>query len=123
MMKSFAGGADHIYLSLGATDFRKQTNGLAVIISLQFQLNPHEGNSIFLFCNKRKNALRALRWDGNGFILATKVLINDLKFQWPKTSGEVRNISFQQLEWLLAGLVIDQKKVLPDMVDTADFQY
>lgn len=123
MMKHMADRADHIYLALEAADFRKQTNGLAAIISLQFRLNPHDGNCVFLFCNKRKNALRVLRWDGNGFILATKTLINELKFQWPKTTEEVRDISYQQLEWLLTGLVIDQKKVLPDAVDTTKFQY
>lgn len=92
MMRHVADGADHIYLALGATDFRKQQNGLTSLVALKFKLNPHSGANVFLFCNKRHNSLRALRWDGNGFILVTKSLSNEMKFQWPKSQGEVRDI-------------------------------
>lgn len=33
-----------------------------------------------------------------------------MKFQWPRTPDEVKEISFQQVEWLLQGLEIEQKK-------------
>lgn len=113
MMKHIADGADHIYLALGATDFRKQQGGLVSLVALKFKLDPHSGRSVFLFCNKRHNALRALRWDGNGFILVTKSLSEEMKFQWPKNQGEIRDISKRQLEWLLSGLQVDQKKHIP----------
>lgn len=119
MMRHIADGADHIYLALGATDFRKQQNGLISLVALKLKLDPHAGASVFLFCNKSHNALRALRWDGNGFILVTKSLSEEMKFQWPKNQGEVRNITRRQLEWLLEGLQIDQKKAHPDNVDTS----
>jgi transposase len=48
-----------------------------------------------------------LRWDRNGFILLTKVLSDDMKFQWPKNQGEIRNITKRQMEWLLEGLQIE----------------
>lgn len=119
MMRHIADGADHIYLALGATDFRKQQNGLTSLIALKFKLDPHSGASVFLFCNKRHNSLRALRWDGNGFILVTKLLSDEMKFQWPKSQNEVRDITRRQLEWLLEGLEIDQKKAHPDNIDTS----
>ena len=37
-------------------------------------------------------------------------LLDDLKFQWSRTPDEVKEISFQQVEWLLQGLEIEQKK-------------
>lgn len=119
MMRHIADGAEHIYIALDATDFRKQQNGLAALVALKFKLDPHSGASVFLFCNKRHNALRALRWDGNGFILVTKSLFNDMKFQWPRSQGEVRDITRRQLEWLLQGLQVDQKKAYPDSIDTS----
>jgi len=119
MMQHIADGAEHIYLALGSTDFRKQQNGLASLVSLKFKLDPH-GASVFLFCNKRHTSLRALRWDGNGFILVTKWLSDEMKFQWPKNQGEVRDITKRQLEWLLEGLQIDQKKAHPESIDTSD---
>ena len=33
-----------------------------------------------------------------------------MKFQWPKDEKEVDEISEKQLEWLLEGLEIEQKK-------------
>jgi len=33
-----------------------------------------------------------------------------MKFQWPRNPDEVKEISFQQVEWLLQGLKIEQKK-------------
>ena len=53
MMQHIADGAEHIYLALGTTDFRKQQNGLATWVALKFTLDPHAGASVFLFCNKR----------------------------------------------------------------------
>lgn len=123
MMKHIAERADHIYLALGATDFRKQQNGLISLIALKFKLDPYYGASVFLFCNKRHNSLRALRWDGNGFILVTKILSGEMKFQWPKSQCEVRDITSRQLEWLLEGLQIDQKKVHPGTIDTSDMVF
>lgn len=122
-MQHIADEAEHIYLALGATDFRKQQNGLAALVALKFKLDPHTGTSVFLFCNKRHNALRALRWDGNGFILVTKTLSDEMKFQWPKNQGEVRDITKRQLEWLLEGLQVDQKKAHPDSIDTVGIIY
>lgn len=118
MMRHIADGAEHIYLALGFTDFRKQQNGLSALVSLKFNLNPYSGANVFLFCNKRRSSLRALRWDGNGFILVTKSLANNMKFQWPKTEGDIRNITKQQIQWLLDGLEIDQKKALKQTIDT-----
>lgn len=118
-MQHIADGAEHIYLALGATDFRKQQNGLASLVALKFKLDPHSGTSVFLFCNKRHNSVRALRWDGNGFILVTKTLSDEMKFQWPKNQGEVRDVTRRQLEWLLEGLQVDQKKAHPDSIDTS----
>jgi transposase len=123
MMQHIADGTEHIYLALGATDFRKQQSGLVSLVALKFKLDPHSGASVFLFCNKRHNSLRALRWDRNGFILVTKSLSEDMKFQWPKNQGEVRDITRRQLEWLLQGLQIDQKKAYPDNVDTTGIIY
>ncbi|MHB0929540.1 MAG: IS66 family insertion sequence element accessory protein TnpB [Saccharofermentanales bacterium] len=123
MMRHIADGAEHIYLAIGVTDFRKQQNGLTSLVALKFNLNPHTGTNVFLFCNKRHNVLRALRWDGNGFLLVTKSLVDEMKFQWPRTEGEVRDITSCQLEWLLQGLQIDQKKAHKNDVDTSKLIY
>jgi len=102
--------AEHIFIAVGPTDFRKHIKGLVAIVNLQFKLDPYSDRCVFIFCNKRRNSIRVLRYDKNGFILASKKLLDGMKFQWPKSPSEQKEITFQQLEWLLQGLEMEQKK-------------
>ena len=115
MMRRFLSDTNHIYLACGATDFRKQIAGLVAMVQMQFKLDPYKDCCAFIFCNKRRNGIKILRYDSNGFILASKKLLEDMKFQWPRTPEEVKEISFQQVEWLLQGLEIEQKKALHEI--------
>ena len=110
MMRRLMQDADRIFIACGATDFRKQIPGLVGLVNIQFKLDPYQGNHVFIFCNKKKDSIKVLRYDSNGFILATKKLLDELKFRWPRTPEEVKEISFRQVEWLLQGLEIEQKK-------------
>jgi len=116
MMRRFLSDTNHIYLACGATDFRKQIAGLVAMVQMQFKLDPYKDCCAFIFCNKRRNGIKILRYDSNGFILASKKLLEDMKFQWLKTPEEVKEISFQQVEWLLQGLEIEQKKALHEVI-------
>lgn len=98
---------DNIYLACGATDMRKSVDGLAAIVRQDFGLDPFE-KSLFLFCNKTRDRLKALSWDSNGFVLYYKRLDGrGAKFVWPRKQQEVRNISAVQLRKLLDGFSID----------------
>ena len=55
--------------------------------------------------------IKILRYDSNGFILASKKLLENMKFQWPRKQEEVKEISFQLVEWLFQGLEIEQKRL------------
>ena len=114
-MRRFLSDTDHIYLACGVTDFRKQISGLVAMVHMQFRLDPYKGSCAFIFCNKKRNGIKILRYDSNGFILASKKLLEDMKFQWPRTPEEVKEISFRQVEWLLQGLEIEQKKALHEV--------
>lgn len=100
----------HIYVACGHTDMRKSIDGLSAIVSQNFRLDPFQ-NAIFLFCGRRRDRLKVLFWEGDGFLLLYKRLENGV-FQWPKTTEDVREITPQQYRWLLEGLAIDQKKVI-----------
>lgn len=110
MLANVADGAEHIYLACGHTDFRKQIESLSALVSLKFKLDPFSSTCVFLFCNKRHSSIKALRWEGDGFILVTKKLMEEMRFQWPKTLDEVKDISAKELRWLLEGLSINQPK-------------
>lgn len=115
MLNSFITGAEQIYLACGVTDFRKQTEGLVALVSMQFKLDPYSSAHVFIFCNKKRTAIKVLRYDKNGFILATKKLLEGLKFDWPRNGNEIKNITSRQVEWLLEGLSVEQKTALIDV--------
>lgn len=54
---------------------RKGIGGLATIVQLNFKLDPFS-NSVFLFCGKNIVILKALYWEGDGFVLLYKRLEN-----------------------------------------------
>lgn len=99
-----------IFIACGKTDMKKSIDGLAAIVSQNFKLNPFE-NTLFLFCGGKRDRMKALLWDGDGFLLLYKRLENGA-FQWSRTTEDVREITPQQYRWLIEGLTIDQKKVI-----------
>ena len=66
---------EHVFLACGHTDMRKSIDGLAAIVQQNFKLNPFSQN-IFMFCGRRKDRIKALFWDGDGFSLLYKRLDN-----------------------------------------------
>lgn len=102
--------AEHIYIACGYTDLRKSIDGLAALVQQSFGLNPFS-NSLFLFCGRRCDRLKALYWEGDGFVLLYKRLERG-KFQWPRKESEARELTPQQFRWLTEGLQIEQPGAL-----------
>jgi transposase len=91
-----------IMVKPGKTDFRKQINGLSVIIESELKLNVFS-NYLFIFCSTNRSRLKILYWDRNGFCLWLKRLEKD-KFPWPKNDIEAREITLEELKMLLDGI-------------------
>lgn len=98
--------AEKIYIACGYTDMRKAIDGLSAIVQQNFQMNPFQ-NSLFLFCGRRRDRLKALYWEGDGFVLLYKRLESG-RFQWPMNVEAVRSLTPQEFRWLLEGLSIEQ---------------
>jgi len=60
--------AEDIYIVCGYSDMRKSIDGLAAIIKETFGMDPFSP-SLFLFCGRRRDRLKALFWEGDGFVL------------------------------------------------------
>lgn len=100
---------DGIYMAVGVTDLRKGIDGYSALVVSTMKLDPFEKH-LYCFCNRKKDKLKILYWDGNGFWLFYKRLESG-KFRWLKETDEVAlNITFQQFRWLLEGLDIHQKR-------------
>jgi transposase len=102
--------AKQIYLACGYTDMRKSIDGLAELVHRQFSINPMS-ECLFLFCGRKSDRIKALLWEGDGFVLLYKRLERG-RFQWPRSESEVRLITSQQLRWLTEGLAVEQPKAL-----------
>ncbi len=108
-----------VYLSLGATDMRKSIDGLSILVSEHLVQNPFSGH-LFAFCNRRRNMLKILYWDRNGFCLWHKRLEKHT-FKWPVSMREVMTIGQRELSWLMDGLDIQQKKAHENLDFSAVF--
>ncbi len=61
------------HIACGYTDMRKQIDGLVAMVELQFGQKLDE-TSIFLFCGRRADRIKAVYWDGTGYVLLYKRL-------------------------------------------------
>jgi len=92
-----------VFLRPGPTDMRKQINSLTAMAQEEMLAAPFSGN-LFAFCNRRRDLIKIVYYDCNGFCLWMKRLEKKDKFIWPKTPEECMEITTEQLTWLLRGL-------------------
>ena len=95
-----------VFLAVGTTDMRKSIDGLCLLVQMQLALDPFAGH-LFGFCNRRRNMVKILYWDRNGFCLWQKRLERQ-RFVWPESQHQVLGLDGRELNWLLEGLDIRQ---------------
>lgn len=93
-----------VHLCREPVDFRKAINGLSALVAEELELDPFSAE-VFAFCNRRRDQVKLLVWERNGFVLWQKRLERD-RFRWPKSPREVLELDGREMEWLLAGLDI-----------------
>lgn len=87
---------------------RKSIDGLAIIVQMSFKLDPFS-HAIFVFCNSKRDKIKLLYWQNNGFWLYYRRLERG-RFKWPDhLEDKVMPITERELRWILDGLDIHQK--------------
>lgn len=104
----FAPGGVLVYLAVGVTDMRKSIDGLSIMVSQALNFDPFSGH-LFVFSNRRRNMVKMLYWDRNGFCLWQKRLEKDC-FRWPEGGRKVVELDQRELRWLLEGLDVHQRQ-------------
>lgn len=106
-----------VYIVKGVTDLRKGIDGYTSIIQELYQTSTFQ-DVLFIFCNRHRNKIKCLYWDGNGFWLLYKRFEKG-HFQFPVREDGMTTITKQQLRWLLEGLKMEQKKTF----ETKTYKY
>jgi transposase len=95
-----------VYLALGNKDMHKSINGLSILVEDHLQMDPFSGY-LFMFCNRRRNIVKMLYWDRNGFCPWHKRLEKRF-FRWLASAKQKLEIDQRQLGSLLEGLAFHQ---------------
>ena len=99
------GATTRVYLAAGVTDMRKGFEGLFALVRGQLAQDPLSGH-VFAFCNRQRDRLKLLYFDGSGLWVCAKRLEGG-RFRWPaesEGSGGVVTLSRAELTMLLEGI-------------------
>jgi len=94
----------HVYLYRQPTDMRKSFEGLSGIVSSALDANPLSGD-VFVFLNKRRDRIKLMLWDRDGFWIFYKRLEKGT-FQLPAidSSMDAVELSYDMLWLMIAGI-------------------
>ena len=85
-----------VYLVTGYSDLRKGIEGLAAVVQGSLSLDPFN-KGLYLFCGRRRDRIKGLIWEGDGFLLLYKRLDSGV-FRWPRNELNGYRDSEAQIE-------------------------
>lgn len=93
------------YLYKEATDMRKSFDGLCGIISTAMNANPQSG-AVYLFLSKRKDRIKLLRWEGDGYVVYYKRLeAGTISLPSGNWSEQTKQLSWPELVMMIEGIL------------------
>jgi transposase len=99
-----------VYLSTSPCDMRRSFDGLHALVTDAMQLNAFDGH-LFVFGNRRRDRVKILYWDRDGFAVWAKRL-EEGTYAMPFDDGgeKRREITAQELGAILSGIDLSQAK-------------
>ncbi len=91
---------------------RKGFNGLSGLVRHYLKQGTLLSGDVFIFLNKRRDRIKLLVWDRDGWVVWYKVLERGT-FELPRAEGDSLELSFTDLQLLLAGIEITSVKRRP----------
>jgi transposase len=101
-----------IHLATEPVNLQCSIDGLCARVRGALSADPLSGH-LFVFYNRRKNALKCLYWDTGGFCVLYKRLSRGQLCIPPLTPGAAVVLSSTQLAALLEGVDVSAARVLP----------
>ena len=99
-----------VYLCTMPCDMRRSFDGLHGLVTSVMQLDALTGH-LFVFANRRRDRVKILYWDRDGFAVWSKRL-EEGTYAMPFSTGNERRaeITAQELSALLSGIDLSQAK-------------
>ncbi len=91
-----------IWLAVTPVDMRRGIDGLSMIVQQALGRAPSP-DAAFVFRNRPGNRIKVLVWDGTGVWLCQRRLHKG-SFVWPKATDPCFSVTFEQWQWLIAGV-------------------
>jgi transposase len=99
-----------VYLATSPCDMRRSFDGLHALVNAVLQLDAFAGH-LFVFANRRRDRIKILYWDRDGFAVWAKRLEEGTYAMPFSDSGEQRReVTAQELGALLSGIDLSQAK-------------
>ena len=96
----------HIFLITGHTDMRQGINSLSAMVKYQLHIDPLMEGSLFLFCGRKRDRIKALCHESDGMILLYKRLFHG-RYHWPMSEEDVKKLTENEFRQLMAGFSIE----------------
>ena len=94
-----------VIIKCGKTDLRRGISGLMSVIRLEYGLDPVEEGTLFLFCGNKRNCIKGICFDQDGFCMIVKRLTDGV-YQWPRSTDEARALSQEEFHRLMEGFTV-----------------
>lgn len=100
-----------IWMVVEPVDMRRGIDGLSMIVQQVLGRSPCAG-SAFVFCNRARNRIKVLLWDGTGVWLCQRRL-HQGRFVWPQLEDRSFELTGAQWNWLIMGVDWQRLSAVP----------
>jgi transposase len=89
-----------LLVAVEPVDFRKGIDGLIGVCRQVLESDPFSG-TVFVFCNRRRTAIKLISYDGQGFWLCQKRLSRGRFRWWPESDNTTIRLLAHELQTLI----------------------
>ena len=102
-----------VYLCLTPCDMRKSFDGLQTLVREHLELDAFAGH-LFVFTSRRKDRVKILYWDRDGFAVWRYKRLSKGRFVWwPEATGTTKPLEAYEAQLLLAAGDLSRVRAAP----------